>query len=155
MKKPTTYFSFRLLGAALALSIMPAWAQDIVIDSGTDETVISRLPNAGLEENFVCSDATDGTLGKCQNEILGFYSSSAEFQTTEPSNEESANVTCDEGDRALVASYVIGASSDIVVKSIFASSAIPNNCHSTYRTQAGSSFFFRLQCLCLDFPPEH
>lgn len=155
MKRNKSQLTQIAMFIVLTFALSPAWAQDIVIDSGTDETVISRIPNADLQETFVCADSTDGTLGQCQNAILGFYSASEEFQTTEPSTDYDVNVFCDDGDKSINASYVIGSLSDIEVRSIFPSTANPENCHSAYRTGAGDSFFFRLQCLCMDFPPAH
>lgn len=53
----------------ILISVIPiAAAQDIVIDSGTDETVISRLPAAPPQEEPMCSDSADGTLGPCAGE---------------------------------------------------------------------------------------
>ncbi|HKJ18827.1 MAG TPA: hypothetical protein VJ984_15840 [Xanthomonadales bacterium] len=58
---------FALIFALMALALLnnPVSAQDIVIDSGTDDTVIPRLTAAPAQEQLVCSDPADGTLGPC------------------------------------------------------------------------------------------
>ncbi|MDX1408243.1 MAG: hypothetical protein R3330_08920, partial [Saprospiraceae bacterium] len=57
----------RVLITVLATTFaMQLAAQDIVIDSGTDETVISRLPNAPEQWIPSCFDSADGTLGPCR-----------------------------------------------------------------------------------------
>lgn len=59
------------IATAVSVSTGPAMAQDIVIDSGSDETVITRLTAAGVQEQPVCSDTTDGTLGTCAPSVFG------------------------------------------------------------------------------------
>ncbi len=68
-------FALALVGLTLSMASPFAAAQDIVIDSGTAETVISRLPAAPAQEEPVCSDSADGTLGSCANlgAQLNFY----------------------------------------------------------------------------------
>ena len=69
MNNATRHFAPVLSAMALALTSFPMLAQDIVIDSGSNETVISRLTAAPAQQQLVCSNAADGTLGPCAGAI--------------------------------------------------------------------------------------
>ena len=88
-------------GMTVALSSLPLSAQDIVIDSGTDETVISRLPAAPAQEDAVCSDSADGTLGPCASigAGLAFYETeSVDVRVPQDEDSGAGIVSCEAGD---------------------------------------------------------
>jgi hypothetical protein len=152
--------TFRVLIAGwLTTAAIPILAQDIVIDSGSDETVISRLPNAGVEEEPVCSDTATGRLGNCAPvaglSLLGVYAVGDVFDTTTPNSSETVDVECDTGDTAIAPGYAITAGD---IKVFFIAALVDASDHrirATYVTGSGSSFQFVLQGKCLDFPPAH
>lgn len=148
-----------LMAATWSLTVAPVSAQDIVIDSGSDETVISKLPNAGVQEEPVCSDTTTGTLGPCAPagglSLLGVYAIGNVFDTTDPSSSETVDIECDAGDTAIAPGYAI-TQGDIRV--FFIAALVDSADHrirATYVTGSGSNFQFVLQGKCLDFPPAH
>ena len=103
MKCTTVHIAIALFFTITITSSFSILADPIVIDSGSDETVISRLPNAGVEEEFVCSDTSTGTLGKCQDApkmLLGFYKVVTQFPDDTNSSQR-ALAQCDEGDYAV------------------------------------------------------
>jgi hypothetical protein len=69
MKRAIRYLALLLI--TMATASFSVLADNIVIDSGTDETVVSRLPAAGIEEEFVCSDTATGQLGNCEEPPQG------------------------------------------------------------------------------------
>ncbi|MEM1082197.1 MAG: hypothetical protein AAGH65_11505, partial [Pseudomonadota bacterium] len=97
------YLTVWIVTATFFLS-SPILAQDLVIDSGAEETVISRLPAAPVQEAPVCSDTTDGTLGPCNSGTggLSFYETErASFVVPIDGFSGSAEVSCNPGDTML------------------------------------------------------
>lgn len=159
MKRTMKFVPTALIAGWLAIAVMPVLAQDIVIDSGSDETVISRIPSAEVEDFPVCFDSVTGQLGVCPLEpgltLLGVYPVGADFTTTEPNSAESAEVECDAGDTAIAPGWATVAG-DIRVTFVAAQSgANDNRLRAAYVTGSGSNFQFVLQGKCLDFPPAH
>ncbi len=61
MKRAIRHIAFTVFLSTIATASFSVYADNIVIDSGTDETVVSRLPDAGQEDEFVCFDTATST----------------------------------------------------------------------------------------------
>ena len=108
MKRAIRCTALALFFTTMATASISVFADDIVIASGNDDTIISRLPDAGGEDAFLCYDSSTGQLGNCLGHpqtILGFYTiSHPEFFTASDSG-EIVTTACDEGDIAISAGF--------------------------------------------------
>ncbi len=66
MKHTLKRTAFAISLSTMVTASFSVFADPIVIDSGADETIVARLPAAGEEEEFVCSDTATGQLGSCR-----------------------------------------------------------------------------------------
>lgn len=65
MKRAIRHTALALITTAMVFASISAFAAEIVIDSGESATIISSLPDAVAQEEFVCSDTFSGQLGSC------------------------------------------------------------------------------------------
>jgi hypothetical protein len=157
MKRSVIHIGIILLVGVMATPSFSVMADDIVIDSGSDETVISRLPDAGEQEDFVCSDSTTGQLGDCGDVpelILRYYRvfDSITFDATPHPVGVSFSVSCDDGDIAVFAGFSLGQSPDLRIISSFINDFDPKTAiASVIGTYEGSRL--TVSATCADYAP--
>ncbi len=154
MKGVYSYFALAIITTLLMALPSSAFAQDIVIDSGTDETVISRLPNAGFEEEPVCSDSVDGTLGKCSGALLGFYKVRVQITVTADEAEFGAarEGNCDAGDFPISVGWFANQGNRIEGMSL---SENAGGAASVFVRNLSEGSAYGIGINCADFSPAH